>query len=233
MPGISSNLILIAILTGVVPTILWLVFWLREDRFKPEPLWLLILTFLAGAFSIFIAFPLEAFIKGFGVVGLEKIFSFAVVEELVKFMVVSFVIYQSSYLDEPIDYAIYLITGALGFASIENVMFLLNPSLQTDISFIIEVGTLRFLGATVLHSLLAATLGIIIGLAFYKSQLRKRIHLVFGLGFVIILHTIFNYITVTYVELNIFLTFAILWLVSLIIIAMFERVRRVKNRISS
>lgn len=229
MAGIEHNIIFIALFTGIIPTILWLFFWLREDRFQPEPKGLLFLTFIAGALSVFIVLPLESVVKASGIIGTERIFIFAAAEELVKFFVVFLIDFNSSYLDEPIDYAVYLITGALGFATMENVLFLLSPGLQTDISFIIETGTLRFLGASILHSILAATLGIILGFVFYKSRGTRTLFIVVGLGVVIILHTIFNYFIIKYVEINGLLTLGILWLVTLIIINLFERVRRVNH----
>ncbi len=229
MARITTNILFIAILTGVIPTILWLFFWLREDRFQPEPWGLLALTFIAGSLSVFLVLPLESLVLGAGIIGTEKLLIFAAAEELIKFSVVLLIDFNSSYLDEPIDYAIYLITGALGFATVENVMFLLSPGLQTNISFIIETGTLRFLGATILHSILAATLGIVLGFAFYKKKFTRILHIFLGLGIVIILHTIFNYFIIKYVQINGFLTLGILWVVVLIIIALFERVRRVNH----
>ncbi len=229
MAGLTSDIIIMALVTGIIPTILWLFFWLREDRFQPEPTGLLVLTFIAGALSVFILLPLEAIVKSFGVVGTEKIFIFAAAEELIKFGVVFLIDFHSSYLDEPIDYAVYLITGALGFATMENVMFLFSPGLQTDISFIVETGNLRFLGASILHALLAAILGIIIGFVFYKSTRTKRLFIALGLGVVIILHTIFNYFIIKYVQIDGFLTLGILWVATLIIISLFEHVRRVNH----
>jgi RsiW-degrading membrane proteinase PrsW (M82 family) len=226
---ITSKVVWTLILTGVAPALLWLFFWLREDRFQPEPRGLLILTFIAGALTVFLITPVEQFAINTGISGNEKIFFFAAVEELAKFFVVFLIDFNSSYLDEPIDYAVYLITGAIGFAAAENVLFLLEPSLQENISFVIETGILRFLGATILHSVLAATLGIIIGFVFYKKKKTKLLFTILGLGIVIILHTLFNYFIIKSVEINGFVTLAILWVVTLIIIAMFEKVRRVNR----
>jgi RsiW-degrading membrane proteinase PrsW (M82 family) len=226
---ITSKVVWTLILTGVAPALLWLFFWLREDRFQPEPRGLFILTFIAGALTVFLITPVEQLAINIGISGTEKIFFFAAVEELAKFFVVFLIDFNSSYLDEPIDYAVYLITGAIGFAAAENVLFLLEPSLQENISFVIETGILRFLGATILHSVLAATLGIIIGFVFYKKKKTKLLFTILGLGIVIILHTLFNYFIIKYVEINGFVTLAILWVVTLIIIAMFEKVRRVNR----
>ena len=226
---LTTEVLWVVLLTGIIPTVLWLFFWLREDRFQPEPRGLLILTFIAGALAVFLVLPLEQFVKSLGVIGTEKIFIFAAAEEFVKFGVVFLIDFNSSYLDEPIDYAIYLITGALGFATAENVLFLVEPSLQNDISFIIETGTLRFLGASILHSVLAAILGLTIGFVFYKKRSTKILFGALGLGIVIILHTLFNSFIIKYVEINGLLTLGILWLVTLFIIAMFERCRRVNH----
>ncbi|MCI5051404.1 MAG: PrsW family intramembrane metalloprotease [Candidatus Pacebacteria bacterium] len=226
---ITSEVVWTLLLSGILPALLWLFFWLREDRFQPEPRGLLILTFIAGALVVFLITPFEQFAKSFGLVGTEKILFFATIEEIAKFAVVFLIDFNSSYLDEPIDYAIYLITGAIGFAAAENVLFLLEPSLQQDISFVIETGTLRFLGATILHSILAALLGLIIGFVFYKKKSTKILFGILGLGIVIILHTLFNYFIIKYVEIDGLLTLAILWVITLFIIAMFERCRRVTH----
>lgn len=226
---LTTEVLWTILLTGIIPTLLWLFFWLREDRFQPEPRGLLILTFCAGALSVFLILPLEQFIKSLDIIGTEKILIFAAAEELVKFGVVFLIDFHSSYLDEPIDYAIYLITGALGFATAENVLFLLEPGLRQDISFIIETGTLRFLGASILHSVLAAILGIIIGFVFYKKRMTRFRFTVIGLGIVIILHTFFNYFIIKYVEINGLVTLGILWIVTLFIISMFEKVRGINH----
>lgn len=226
---VTTKVIWTLLLTGVIPALLWLFFWLREDRFQPEPRGLLILTFIAGAITVFLITPLEQFAIATGLAGTERILFFAAVEEIAKFGVVFMIDFNSSYLDEPIDYAIYLITGAIGFAAAENVLFLLEPSLQDNISFVIETGTLRFLGATILHSILGALLGLIIGFVFYKKRIVKIRFAIAGLGIVIILHTLFNYFIIKYVEIDGLLTLAILWIITLFIIAMFERVRRVNH----
>lgn len=229
MANLAHNVIAIAIITGIVPTLLWLFFWLREDRFQPEPRGLLVLTFIAGALGVFLVLPFEGIVQATGLIGTERVFVYAAIEELIKFFIVFLIDFNSSYLDEPVDYVIYLITGALGFAMMENVMFLLEPALRTEISFIIQTGTLRFLGATILHSVLAAILGVILGFVFYKRRSTRTLFIVVGLAIVMILHTIFNSFIIRYVEINGWLTFGILWLTAIIIIGLIERVRRVNH----
>ncbi len=226
---ISFSGIILIFIVGIFPTLIWLAFWLREDRYQPEPIGLLFLTFIAGAIAVFLVLPFESFATRNGISGVEKILIFAAAEEMIKFFIVFAIDFSSSYLDEPIDYAIYLITGSLGFAGAENVLFLLNKGVPTNISFIIETGILRFLGATVLHSILAAILGLSIGFVFYKSRANKIIFATIGLIIVIILHTLFNYFIIKYIQFNGFLTLGILWFITLIIIHLFERVRAITH----
>lgn len=226
---IEPRVLWIALITGIIPTLMWLFFWLREDRFNPEPPGLLILTFLAGAVSVFLILPLAHVAEYFGIKDTQQLLFYAAAEETIKLLIVVIIDFSSTHLDEPIDYAIYLITGALGFAMMENVLFLTRPELQDNISFIIETGTLRFLGASILHAVLAAILGIILGFVFYKRRITRIRFMLAGLMIVTILHTIFNYFIIKYVEINSLVTLGILWVVTIIIIALFERVRAVNH----
>ena len=229
MLNIPTNIITTVIFSGVLPTFIWLFFWLREDRVQPEPRGLLTLTFVAGGLSVLVILPIEHFVEVLRFQDTQRIFLFAATEEIIKYLVVALINFNSSYLDEPIDYAIYLITGSLGFAMVENVLFLTNPALQNNISFIVETGMLRFMGASVLHAVLAATLGIILGFVFYKKKSTRNTFLFIGLAVVTILHTIFNYFIIKYVEIDGLLTLGILWIFTIIIIALFEKVRKVTH----
>ncbi len=229
MAEIDVGFLLIAIASGVIPTLIWLAFWLHEDRFQPEPRGLLALTFIAGMMVVFLTIPLGEFVRAYVADHEKVIFIFAVIEELMKFGVVFLIDFNSSYLDEPIDYAIYLITGSLGFATMENILFLLSSGTETTASFIIETGSLRFLGATILHSILAASLGILLGFVFYKPRFTRFLYGFLGIIIASILHTFFNYFIIETIEINGFLIFGILWIITLIIIALFEQVRRVNH----
>ena len=88
---LTTNVIVSIFLSGILPTIIWLLFWLREDRFHPEPIGLLLLTFLAGVFGVFLVLPFEQLVKAMGAEGTEKILIFAAAEEVIKFSVVFFV----------------------------------------------------------------------------------------------------------------------------------------------
>ena len=90
-------------------------------------------------------------------------------EEVFKFAAAYFVALRARVYDEPLDAIIYLVTVALGFSALENALFLWGPLKEGDILRTIVTGDLRFIGATLLHTLSSATIGIALALSFYKS----------------------------------------------------------------
>jgi len=122
---------------------------------------------------------------------------FAGVEEILKFLAVFLLIRPNKHFREPIDAMRYLIIVGLGFAMVENIASLFNygGAIETIFSSgrAFEIATFRFLGATLLHCLVGATLGYhwAIGLLRKKSL---GLHISVGLLLAILLHAVFNYL---------------------------------------
>src|SRR3989344_9221560 len=93
----------LAFAAGLVPALLWLLFWMREDRKHPEPLRLLILTFLLGMFSVLIALKLESIVFTNVNGDLARLIWWAAIEEVVKFGAAYWIILRRKEVDEPID----------------------------------------------------------------------------------------------------------------------------------
>ena len=221
----GNNKILIAVLGGIVPVLIWLWFWLRADREDPEPKGLLLITFLLGALVVNIVLPLEQLAERLIVNQVFVITAWSAIEEIFKYFAAGTVAMRSRFADEPIDYPIYMMTAALGFAAFENILFLLNPSIAGETILGFLTGNLRFLGATLLHVIASATIGIAMGLAFYQKRY-KWLYFLIGLILAIGLHTLFNFFIMKS-EGNEFLrTFAFVWVVAIIIILLFEKLRR-------
>jgi RsiW-degrading membrane proteinase PrsW (M82 family) len=143
---------------GIIPAILWLAFFLAEDWERPEPKRLIFLVFLAGGLSTVIAAAAEIYIQNIfpaATMGRSTptLFAFAFIEELVKFVIVYLLVKKSTYFDEKVDAMIYMITAALGFAAIENVLNLVGADI------VIEITLVRGIGATLLHALCSGILG--------------------------------------------------------------------------
>jgi RsiW-degrading membrane proteinase PrsW (M82 family) len=225
MAGVSLKVGVISLLGGLVPALLWLWFWLREDDKKPEPRGLLLLTFIIGMVAVFIVLPIE---RLFGdIVHNEKILTiiWAIIEEVLKFVAILFIALKSRDADEPIDFAIYMMTGALGFAALENALFLIDPVTLGNATVSLLTGNFRFLGAMLLHTISSGIIGISMGLAFYYGKLLKTSFVVIGLIGAITLHSIFNFLIINS-DKGLFSVFSLLWGVAIIVLLVFEQLRR-------
>lgn len=216
-----------ALLGGIAPALLWLRFWLKEDALKPEPRGLIIISFIAGMASVAIVFPLEKIAYYLLPEGLVLVTAWAAIEEMIKLGAIYFVALKSKYCDEPVDMIIYMITVALGFAAIENSMFLLGPLLDGEVMTTILTGNLRYIGATLLHVAASSAIGIAIGLSFYKNKFLKTVSATIGIATAIVLHTLFNFFIINSNGEDTFLVFFILWLTIILVIFFFERVKKI------
>ncbi|NTV44726.1 MAG: PrsW family intramembrane metalloprotease [Candidatus Yonathbacteria bacterium] len=215
-----------ALLGGVLPALLWLWFWLKEDAGKPEPKGLIALSFFAGMVSVMLVYPMEQFASSLTLEGLPLLIAWAAIEETLKFAMMIIIIFQTSdYFDEPVDALVYMITVALGFAALENTLFLLEPISrgQALVSFL--TGNLRFLGATLLHVIASSVIGVTIGFTFWKNNFFRKLAGFFGLCIAIALHTAFNFFIMKENGPDPFSVFLWLWVGAIIIIFLFERLK--------
>lgn len=226
MAGISLKVGIISLLGGLIPAFLWLWFWLREDDKKPEPRGLLVLTFIIGMVSVFIVLPVERFLGSFIENPKMLTIVWSATEEIVKFIAIYFIALKSSDADEPVDFAIYMMTGALGFAALENALFLIDPVTLGNATVSLLTGNFRFLGAMLLHTVASGIVGIALGLAFYQSRLIRKTFLVIGLLGAITLHSIFNFLIINS-DKGLFSVFSLLWGVTIIVLLLFEQLRRI------
>ncbi len=229
---IDPQTLFYALAGGIIPALLWLWFWLKEDKKKPEPRGLIILSFIAGMFAVAIVLPMEKFAMNFFQEGLILLIIWASIEEIVKYSAIALVAFQSKYFDEPIDAVIYMITVALGFAALENSMFLLEPFKNGEMLVGFLTGNSRFMGATLLHVVASASIGIAIGLSFYKNKFIKYISTTAGLIIAIILHTLFNFFIIKE-QVDTFWVFLTLWTGVIVIILLFEKIKKIKKTINN
>ena len=223
----NPTVFIIALLAGTVPSILWLVFWLREDDTgRREPLGLVALTFLAGMLSVVFVLPIEKFIAGTSKDQTVLITLWAASEEIFKYIAFSMIMTKSRYLDKPVEYPIYMMATALGFAAFENALYLIHPVAVNDATVSFLTGNLRFLGSTLLHSVSSGVIGISIGLAFFQTQATRTFNLFFGIAAAIALHSVFNFFIMKNNGENFLQVFGFLWVVTIIIMLLFEKLRR-------
>lgn len=137
-------------------------FYLRDKREK-EPLSLMIRAFASGCLSIFpilfFEFIFELVLKHLNVhdiliIGIVP----GIIEEGVKYLIFISVILNNKEFDEPYDGILYAVLISLGFAIVENIIYVIDNSAV--------VGVLRAFTAVPGH----AMFGISMGYFFYKAK---------------------------------------------------------------
>ena len=216
----------LALLGGIAPALLWLWFWLKEDNQKPEPKGLLAVLFLIGMVLVILVIPVQKFIQNNITSSEWQIIGWASIEELIKYLGLVILLYKTNRIDEPIDWPIFLITVALGFAALENTLFLIKPLSLNQTTVGLLTGQLRFLGSTLLHAVSSGIVGVSLGLSFHMGKYVKKIYLLVGLLLAITLHSTFNFFIIEDNGNNFLEVLGFLWVVTIIIILLFEKLRR-------
>lgn len=217
----------LAALGGVIPTLIWLWFWLREDR-HPEPWQYITLVFIMGIVAVPIVIPFQKSINSFLFLSPALLFfAWAALEEVFKYSAAYFAAIRNYINDEPIDPIIYMIIAALGFAALENTLFLMEPISKQLIVDSVVIANLRFVGATLLHVVSSATVGIFLSLAFYKSKKEKFLYLIIGLFTATVIHALFNIIVTSESQLGGPITALLYtWIGALFLIFIFEKIKK-------
>jgi RsiW-degrading membrane proteinase PrsW (M82 family) len=247
-PSLDLSIAIFALIGGFVPALVWLWFWLKEDKAKPEPVGLVARVFVVGGLSVAVAFVIQRFLAagsteiGWGGFDYSEpsfswsfflssfgfLLAWAATEEIIKFGAAYFSAFRNRNFDEPIDAMIYCITAAIGFAAVENTLFLLSSILSDGDSFyFLLTGNLRFMGATVVHIVSSAIVGGLIAMAFCSPKITKTLAAIIGLFTATILHALFNFLIITSSATEMIWIFVGLWLVAIFILYFFERVKKI------
>lgn len=228
--AMSLTAILYAGAAGIIPSLIWLFFWIREDKNHPEPRFLLAAAFFGGMVAVTIAILGEKFTADLIVDQSVRYISWAAIEETVKFIAVAMIALASVYNDEPIDAMIYCITAALGFAALENALFILSPLSDGEIARSLLTGNMRFMGATLVHVVSSAMVGFALGFAFYRGFIAKVSWAIIGLTAAIAIHAAFNLSIVNAAASDALRTFGWVWGAVVLLIVLFEEVKAVRLR---
>lgn len=191
---------------GLLPSIIWLVFFERTERERPERVRDLALAFIIGSCATFAAlFVQVGAARYFAISGADlhsafAVFAFAGIEEMIKFAAVFCIIAQRDMLKRPLDAMIYMITAAVGFAAVENIALLISTGATSTILSDIkttELIVLRFMGATLLHAVASGIIGFHWALGWVRGRF-MWIHIVSGIVIATLLHAGFNILVLQY-----------------------------------
>jgi len=172
---------------ALLPSLLWLLFFLKRDP-NPEPRLMIVKVFLFGMLMVVPAVLAQIIFKSIWPGLIVSLLLASFIEELMKYLAARWGALKSNAFDEPVDAMIYMITAGLGFAAIENLIVLINPTL-INLSLVIGASTMRFLTATFIHALASGLLGYFIAL---QRIHRKKIFFFVGLILVTLIHSLYN-----------------------------------------
>lgn len=225
---IFTSPIFFALLGGVVPTFVWLWFWLRQDA-HPEPKRLIALSFILGGVAVPLAIPFEKIIESSGLAIPIIFVGWAIVEEALKYLAAFVGGMHTKAANEPIDAMIYLITAALGFAAVENTLFVLEPFLVGDIFTGVVTANVRFVGTTLLHILASASIGAAIAFSFYKRKKVKKEYFIVGFILAVAIHAVFNSLIVHAPPIGVMGTLVVIWVAIVVLLLVFERIKKIRR----
>ncbi len=227
-----TNILLIAL--GAIPSLAWLIFYLREDARHPEPRKLILYTLIAGALVTVFVLQIQIIVndwvtgKGFSTYSFISFVLLGAVEEIFKFLAVYFAVSRRKEFDEPIDAMVYMVVASLGFAMVENIASIFQSHSITFTSpGPLETTALRFVGATLLHSLTSGVVGYYWGKAIAAGSGRFT-GIAWGLVLATLLHAFFNYLIIKSEPVALPLIF--LMFMGLFVLNDFEKLKRTPGR---
>ncbi|MDX2003095.1 MAG: PrsW family glutamic-type intramembrane protease [Chitinophagales bacterium] len=163
-----------------------------KDKHEREPLGLLIKCFIAGIFSTVPAVILSRYGSSFGY-GISDnpwitfVYAYGVVafsEELSKFAMVYWFAYRNKNFNEPFDGIVYSVMVSMGFATLENILYVNQYGYGT--------GIMRMFTAVPAHASFAVVMGYFLGKAKYDTTESFKLKL-FGLLGAVLLHGSYDY----------------------------------------
>lgn len=181
---------------AVTPGIIGVFAIYLSDRVDKEPTKLLLLTYLLGALAVIPSILVEEILVKFNVfTGIPQalynaFIVAALTEEFFKRLVVLKVPFRTSYFNEKLDGIVYAVFAALGFATVENIIYVVFT--YTNNPFI---GLYRGIFSVPAHGIFGITMGYYISLSrFDTNKVRKKKNMRKSLLMPIILHGLFDFI---------------------------------------
>ncbi len=196
---------------------------------------MIVSTFVIGMLVVPLVIPFQRYVCG--VLGTcnplpdaNALVLWAAIEELFKYAAVAALILWRKSVDESVDYVIYMITVALGFAAVENALFLLGPLLHGDVGQSLITGNVRFIGASLLHVVASSLIGFALAFSFMHRRALRIFYVVIGVVLAIALHALFNILILSGEGSRIFQALFTVWAAAIVFFALFEILKYMRYR---
>jgi RsiW-degrading membrane proteinase PrsW (M82 family)/ribosomal protein S18 acetylase RimI-like enzyme len=179
---------------AIAPGLAICLFIFHRDAYNREPKLNLIVSFIFGAATVITAFFIEQFLKNVGDNSIQgtAIKAFLVVgltEELGKFVILRYYAYRKKSFDEPLDGIIYGVMISMGFATFENILYVVQSG-ETGMGY--QVAFLRMFTAVPAHATFGVLMGYHAGKAKFDPPHEKKL-LLTGLLWAVFFHGAYDF----------------------------------------
>lgn len=181
------------LILAILPVVVLSVYIYHKDKYEKEPFSMLMLAFLLGMLAI----PMDLIVVGIinaiwegSTVFYSAFLEAGIPEEFCKWTLFMLVIWRNKNFDEFFDGIVYAAFISLGFACIENIMYVFGAD---DFSDAIHTGVLRALLSVPGHFLFAVIMGYFLGMAKFKPDQRNK-YLILSMLCPMLAHGIFDYL---------------------------------------
>ncbi|MBC7249987.1 MAG: PrsW family intramembrane metalloprotease [Anaerolineae bacterium] len=174
-PALSgTSLLLAGIIMALVPAVIWMIFFYRQDRLEPEPKAYVLEVFLLGALlASALGIPLvRDFFRVQDWLGqstltnvLGSILVIGFVQEFLKYAAVRYSVYLSTEFDERVDGVVYGTAAGLGFAAMLNINYVVSNA-GVDL----RMGMIRIAITTLAQASFAGISGYFLGRAKFEEE---------------------------------------------------------------
>lgn len=170
----------IILLIALLPVVILVYYIYHKDKKSPEPTGQLVKAFLWGILSVPLSLCISIPLGLIGVYPTEAtsilgsvsaaFFGAAIPEEIAKFIMLWLLLRKNPYFDEKMDGIVYAVCVSLGFAALENIMYLFSNA-----ESYLSVGIARAIFAVPGHFCFGILMGYYYSLAkFYPKTPKKN-----------------------------------------------------------
>lgn len=178
---------------GIAPGIALLLYFYLKDQYDTEPIHIVIRMFFLGVLLVFPIMFIQYVLEEENLIANKLVLSFlssGLLEEFFKWFLLMVGIFQHVEFDDHYDGIVYGTSISLGFATLENILFLVAHGM--------EYAFTRALLPVSSHALFGVIMGFYIGKLKFSEKKARGKWLILSLGLPVMLHGFYDYILLSF-----------------------------------
>ncbi|WP_338789299.1 glutamic-type intramembrane protease PrsW [Metabacillus sp. FJAT-53654] len=187
---------MIAIISaGIAPGLALLCYFYLKDQYESEPIYMVLRSFIFGALLVFPIMFIQYVLETESVFPSKILYTFVAVgflEEFFKWFILFFTIYQHVHFNEHYDGIVYGVSVSLGFATLENIVYLFANG--------VEYAFGRAILPVSSHALFGVLMGYYLGKGKFSIGDNRKKWILFSCIIPILLHSMYDSILLSYMN---------------------------------